>query len=230
MKHQSVAVNLEDRKNLFEDTVADLVDKCQGIIMKRLGQLFSGISGQDLAEQLWQGSLDSRRLRQALPGLEQLPGFLASLSGELGSLTASLFGKPVLLQFKVKQEGVPEEQAMLLGEQLAWSRETHILGKALVEACYIVWNQAVADCAWPVQRLNPCKMLWRLFGTTTAEDERRHLQELTRAVEGARVNMQKRLCREISRQTALQIWSIYDSRIEDQTFGALMNTQVDYCA
>jgi len=75
-------------------------------------------------------------------------------------------------------------------EQLAWSRETHILNKALMEACNLVWNRAASDCAWPVGRLKPGKLLWRLAGATPADEERRCLQELTRLVEGVMVNMQ----------------------------------------
>jgi hypothetical protein len=30
-----------------------------------------------------------------------------------------------------------------------------------MEACHLVWNRAVSDCAWPVRRLKPGKLLWQ---------------------------------------------------------------------
>jgi hypothetical protein len=94
-----------------------------------------------------------------------------------------------------------------------------------MEACNLVWNRAASDCAWPVGRLKPGKLLWRLAGATPADEERRCLQELTRLVEGVRVNMQKRLFRAFSLQVAAQVWLLYDSVSRERTNGNFMDPE-----
>ncbi len=229
MKHQSISLDIEARNDLFEDGVANLVAECRGIINSRLKNLFAAVSGEMLAKQLWQGSIEPGGIQQALLSLDQLQVFLSGLSVELSSLTAGVFKRPVLLSLAGEQPWItPEKQARLLGEQLAWSRETHILNRVLTEACHLVWQRAVSDCAWPVRRLKPGKLLWRMLGTTPQE-ERRCLQELTRAVEGVVANMRKRLGRTISLEIAVQVWSLYDGLPREQTADAL-NLETDSCA
>ena len=89
----------------------------------------------------------------------------------------------------------------------------------------MVWNRAASDCAWPVRRLKPGKLLWRLAGDTPADEERRCLQELTRSVEGIRVNMQKRLFRAISLQVAAQVWLLFDSVSRESTNGNFVDPE-----
>ena len=101
------------------------------------------------------------------------------------------------------------------------------MNRALMEACHLVWNRAVSDCVWPVRRLKPGKLLWCLTGVTPADEKKRCLQELTRSVEGIRVNMQKRLFREICLQVAVQVWSLYDGISQDTYF---MDPETGYCA
>lgn len=231
MKHKSITVIIKTRNGFLEDGVANLVAECRGIIDDRLKKVLSAVSSEALAEQLWQGSIEPGSIQQALMGLDELQVFLIDLSAELGSLTAGVFERPVRLQMDAAQQGaLPKEQAVLLSEQLVWSRETVILNKILMEVCHLVWNRAVSDCIWPVRKLKPGKLLWRLLGTTPAEEERRCLQELTRAIEGTRVNMQKRLFRAISVQMAAQVWSLYDDLSQDHTTGVLMNPETGCCA
>lgn len=231
MKHKSITVTIETRNDLFEDGVANLVAECRGIIDDRLKKVLSAVSSEVLAEQLWQGSIEPGSIQQALLSLDKLQAFLADLSAELGSLTTGVFERPVQLQMDAAQQGaLPKEQAVLLNEQLVWSRETVILNKTLMDVCHLVWNRAVGDCIWPVRKLKPGKLIWRLLETAPAEEERRCLQELTRAIEGTRVNMQKRLFRAISVQMAAQVWSLYDDLSQDQTTGVLMNPETGYCA
>ncbi|MGD0152271.1 MAG: hypothetical protein ABSC17_00705 [Thermacetogeniaceae bacterium] len=231
MKHQSIPLDIEARNDLFEEGTANLVAECRGIIKDRLKNLFAAVSSEMLAKQLWQGSIEPSSIQQALLSLDKLQAFLADLSLELSSLTAGVLERPVLLRLVEERLGItPEVQARLLGEQLAWSRKTVILNKTLMETCHLVWNRAVSDCAWPVRKLKPGKLLWRMLGTTPQEEEKRCLQELTWAVEGVRVNMQKRLFKAISIQVAVQLWALYDDLSQDQTTDVLMNLETDYCA
>jgi hypothetical protein len=232
-KQQYIPVDIEARHNLFEDGVACLVAECRRVIEDRLVKALSAVSGEVLAEQLWQGSVDPLSIQQVLLGLGKLQAFLADLSVELSGLAAGVFKRPVLLdlagaQQRLLPDGCPAGVVKVLGEQLAWSRETHILNRALMEACHLVWNRAVSDCAWPVRRLKPGKLLWSLTGVTPADEKKRCLQELTRSVEGIRVNMQKRLFREICLQVAVQVWSLYDGISQENTY--FMDPEMGYCA
>ena len=234
-KQQYIPVDVKARHDLFEDGVASLVAECRGIVQDRLVKALSAVSGGVLAEQLWQGSTDPRSIQQALLGLGKLQAFLAGLSVELSGLTAGIFKRPVLLDLdgahqKLLPDECPADVEKVLGEQLAWSRETHILNSALMEACHLVWNRAAGDCAWPVRRLKAGKLLWRLTGVTPADEKKRCLQELTRSVEGIRISMQKRLFREICLQVATQVWSLYDGVSQEETFGDFVDPETRYCA
>lgn len=223
-RHQFIPVDAQIQPNLLEDGVANLVAECRRIIEDRLTKALSATSGEMLARQLWQGSIEPRNIQQAMLGVGKLQAFLADLSVELSSLAAGVFQSPVLLHMAAAQEKLSPVDAVL-GEQLAWCRETHILSKVLSEACQLVWNRAVSDCAWPVRSLKPGKLFWRLACATTADEERRNLQELTRSVEGIRVNLQKRLSRAIFIQVATQVWSIYDDMFQEQTNGRFLNVE-----
>jgi hypothetical protein len=225
MKHGSMTVDLETRNDHFEDVVANLVAECREIIRERLMRALSAVSGELLAEQIWRGSIEPRGILQALLGLERLQAFQAELSAELGSLAAGVFSRPVLLRVTAGQGVLSEEMAEILGEQLAWGRQTRMLNSALKEACHLVWNRAAGDLAWPLRSLQPGKLLWRLLDTTPADEERRCLQELTRSVEGVRVSMQERLFRTISLQAAEQIWSLYDDLSQQEISGVQLNPE-----
>jgi hypothetical protein len=234
-KLQYILADDKARDDLFEDGVASLVTECRGIVRDRLAKAFSAVSSEILAEQLWQGSIDPRSIQQALLGLGKLHVFLAELSVELSGLAAGVFKRPVLLDLAGAQPnllpgGCPAGVAKVLGEQLAWSTETHILNRALMEACSLVWNRAVSDCAWPVRRLKPGKLLWRLTGFTPADEKKRCLQELTRSVKGLGVSMQKRLFKEICFQVATQVWSLYDGVSQEKNSGDFLDPETSYCA
>ena len=228
---QYVPVDVETRHDLFEDGVAVMVAECRGIVQDRLVKLLSAVSGEILAEQLWQGDIDPRSIEQALLGFGKLQSFLEGLSVELSGLAAGVFRRPVLLDLTdAHQRLLPDSVEMVLNEQLAWSRETHILNSTLMEACQLVWNRAVNDCAWPVRRLKPGKLLWRLTGVTPADEKKRCLQELTRSVEGLRASIQKRLSRKICLQVAVQVWSLYDGMHRETTSGDFVDPETSYCA
>ncbi len=223
---QSVPVDVKTRNGLFEDVVASFVTECRGIVEDRVKKAFSAVSGEVLAEQLWQGRIDPRNIQWALLDMEKLQAFLAELSAELSSLTAGVFHRPVLLQVTASEDGLwPQDLAGIIGEELDRNRGTLFLNKTMMEACSLVWSRAVSDCAWPVRRMNPGKLLWCLAGVTPADEEKRCLQGLTRSVEGVRVSMQKRLFRAISLQVATQVWSLYDSVSPEKTT-AFMNPEI----
>jgi hypothetical protein len=223
-KRQYILTDNKAGHALLEDGVASLVEECRGIVRDRLAKSLSAASGEILAEQLWQGDI-----------LGKLQTFLAELSAELSGLAAGVFKHPVLLDLAGSQPnllsgGCPAGVVKVLGEQLAWSRETHAWNSVLMEACTLVWNRAVSDCAWPVRRLKPGKLLWRLTGCTPADEKERCLQELTRSVEGIKVNMQKRLFKEICFQVATQVWSLYDCVSQEKDAGDFVDPETGYCA
>jgi hypothetical protein len=225
-KLQPVSVDVNTRDGLFEGVVASLVTECWGIIEDRVKKALSMVSAEALAVQLWQGSINPRRIQRALLDMEKLQVFLAELSAELSSLTAGVFYRPVLLQVTASEEELlPKDLAGIIGEEMGWGKETLFLNKALMEACSLVWSRAVSDCAWPVRRLNPGKLLWCLAGVTPADEERRCLQGLTRSVEGVRANMQKRLFKAISLQVATQVWLLYDDVAPEKTTTAFIDPE-----
>ena len=230
MQHQPLPVDVKTINRFSANDVARLVTECQEIIEDGLKEVLSTVPDAVLAGQLWSGRISPCHIQQELIGPGRLQSFVAGLSAELSSLAAGIFQRLVLLQVCLPDgQAVSGGMAKILNEQLTWSREKHILSKALVEACDLVWDPAVPNYAWPARWLKPGRQLWYLAGATSVEEEQRCLQELTMSMEGVRVNMQKRLCREVSLQIAAQIWSLFDS-ISEKISGAFMNPESDYCA
>ncbi len=231
MNFRMTNVDTETCNDLFADSIARLVDECRELIKERLQQLlFSGVSCEALAKQLWQGGIKPASIAQAVFGQNDLVAFAADLSSELGSLVAGAFYRPVLLRVDTKRSTVLEDQVKILDEQLAWGQETHMLNQILMITCQLVWKQAVSDSPWLVRKLKIGNLIWRLTGSSPAEEERRCQQDLARTIEGIKINLQKRLFNEIAIQVAAQIWSLYDGQTEKETSGLLVNPETDTCA
>lgn len=229
MNCRLITVDTENGSDLFEDSVANLVVQCQGLIKERLQVLVSTMSSDVLANRLWLGEIRPAGIGQAVLGAQEWHSFLAALGTELSSLAAGVFHNPVMLKLASEQQELAD-QTSLIEEQLDWGQETYILSKILMNACHLVWQEAVSDYAWPIKMLKPGKLLWRFLGSSPEEEERRSLQELTQMIEGVKVNLQKRLFREISIQVVSQVWSLYDVRMEKRIADIFMDSEWDNIA